>query len=569
MGKRGAKQAAKRQVESVAEEEALESFLFGDLHNRSAARHLGKELDLADKLVAEELAKAPVPEKTAKKAAHKAQQEDEDDGLAFVIDSVGANGVQDGQHGADESADKHKQKRQKKQKPKGPRWQDKADAELQVDLTSQNRLKKLRTTEDEQLLDGDVFEQRLRQQFEKINPTPHWASVPSARKAEQALGKRARRGNNSSSSEEDDMPAYEDELTAGLLQSTTSIVDRVREAKRLEPQRIDLARVKNANIHAYNSSVVSVCQFHPYANIMMTAGLDRAIRLFQARYFPRVDGKTNPKLQSVIIKDLPIHNAALHPSGKVVTATGRRPYYYSYDLDHGAVTRVNAPFVGAAEDAMGSLENFRQSPCGKYFAFVGGSGYIALVDSHTKRSVGELKMNGSCRSIAWREDSSQLLSVGGDGEVYSWDIGSRRCVSRWRDEGGFKNNTIAVSPNLPSGDSYIAVGSESGIVNVYSTQSITTATPKPLKSIMSLTTPTSTLTFNHDAQILAIASRDKKEQFRLVHMPSCRVFPNWPTQSTPLKYVQCADFSPHSGFLGVGNDKGRVLLYRLKSFSSY
>ena len=35
---------------------------------------------------------------------------------------------------------------------------------------------------------------------------------------------------------------------------------------------------------------------------------------------------------------------------------------------------------------------------------------------------------------------------------------------------------------------------------------------------------------------------------------------------TPLSYVFSLDFSPNSGYLAVGNDKGKVLLYRLRHY---
>jgi U3 small nucleolar RNA-associated protein 18 len=53
-----------------------------------------------------------------------------------------------------------------------------------------------------------------------------------------------------------------------------------------------------------------------------------------------------------------------------------------------------------------------------------------------------------------------------------------------------------------------------------------------------------------------------------VHIPSCTVYQNWPTPRTPLHYVQSLAFSPHSGYLAVGNDKGRALLFRLNHYES-
>ena len=56
---------------------------------------------------------------------------------------------------------------------------------------------------------------------------------------------------------------------------------------------------------------------------------------------------------------------------------------------------------------------------------------------------------------------------------------------------------------MPHGDNFRTSSSES-------------RTPKLFKALGHLTTPISTLRFNHDAQILAMASKDKKDAMRLV-----------------------------------------------------
>ena len=64
--------------------------------------------------------------------------------------------------------------------------------------------------------------------------------------------------------------------------------------------------------------------------------------------------------------------------------------------------------------------------------------------------------------------------------------------------------------------------SSSGIVNIYDSTSYSLSsseiskTPKPIKSIGNLTTAISSLKFNHDAQLLAMTSREKKDSMRLV-----------------------------------------------------
>ena len=69
-------------------------------------------------------------------------------------------------------------------------------------------------------------------------------------------------------------------------------------------------------------------------------------------------------------------------------------------------------------------------------------------------------------------------------------------------------------------------------------------------------------------ELLAIASSQKKDQLNLVHFPSCTVFSNWPTERTPIKKVTSLDFSRGGGYLALGNNRGRVLLYRLSHFET-
>jgi U3 small nucleolar RNA-associated protein 18 len=90
--------------------------------------------------------------------------------------------------------------------------------------------------------------------------------------------------------------------------------------------------------------------------------------------------------------------------------------------------------------------------------------------------------------------------------------------------------------------------------------------PQPVRSLGNLTTTVDTLAFSPDGQMLAMATRLSKDALRLVHLPSCTVFSNWPSSKTPLHYVHSCAFSPHCGYLAVGNARGRVLLYRMPHY---
>ncbi|KAF6173936.1 hypothetical protein GIB67_039887 [Kingdonia uniflora] len=139
-------------------------------------------------------------------------------------------------------------------------------------------------------------------------------------------------------------------------------------------------------------------------------------------------------------------------------------------------------------------------------------------------------MNGTARSLAFADGGRPLLSFGGDGHVYHWDLFS------------------------------------GGIFNVYNREEFLEGKKKPKKVIKNLTTEVDFLTFNHDAQILAISSSKKKNRLKLIYVPSFTVFSNWPYVNHFRYHHRCLDFSPGGGFMAMGNAEGKVLLYKLHHY---
>ena len=70
--------------------------------------------------------------------------------------------------------------------------------------------------------------------------------------------------------------------------------------------------------------------------------------------------------------------------------------------------------------------------------------------------------------------------------------------------------------------SIVTCRSKIGFVNVYGStvEQGSSGRPKTLKAISNLTTAITSLKFNHDSQLLAIASNVKKDQMRLVRVVS-------------------------------------------------
>lgn len=132
--------------------------------------------------------------------------------------------------------------------------------------------------------------------------------------------------------------------------------------------------------------------------------------------------------------------------------TGSVPFFISYDLQSGALLRsprglLNGGLGGsdkAATGGAGGMERFKFSPDGDVLAVGGRRGYVHLVDwgaaggsGNGGQVIGEVKMNVAVKGMAWAREGRELMTLGEDSEVYVWDIGTRKCITRWKDEGGF------------------------------------------------------------------------------------------------------------------------------------
>ncbi|KAJ0243472.1 U3 small nucleolar RNA-associated protein 18 [Hirschfeldia incana] len=408
-------------------------------------------------------------------------------------------------------------------------WEDEEEKEMSIDIATVNRLRKLRKEENEGLISGSEYISRLRAHHAKLNPGTEWARTDS-----QII-------DGDSSDEDDD----------DVLRTNEDLVVKSGGSK-LCSGLLEYTQLADANIADPSNAPINSVQFHQNAQLLLTAGLDRRLRFFQ------IDGKRNTKIQSIFLEDCPITKAAFLPNGSQVIVSGRRKYFYSFDLEHAKFDKIG-PLVGREEK---SLERFEVSQDSKTIAFIGNEGYILLVSTKTKELTGTLKMNGSVRSLAFSDDGKQLLSSGGDGQVYVWDLRTMKCLYKGVDEGSTCGTSLCSSPS----GALFASGTDRGIVNIYKKAEFLGGKRKPIKTVENLTSMIDFMKFNHDGQILAIISKMNKNSVKLVHVPSLTVFSNWPPPKKTMDHPCCLDFSPGSGFMAMGNAKGKVLLYKLNHY---
>ncbi|CAG8609812.1 9216_t:CDS:2, partial [Acaulospora colombiana] len=129
-------------------------------------------------------------------------------------------------------------------------WHDSDDERIFVSLKSKNMLKKLRKTEEENIIPGDQYEMRLRHQFEKIYPMPKWATKSRKRKRE---GSDSDHSTNEDSSDEGKSDAKhnneEDQVSERIIE-----IPKIARSKLLPAGKLEVTKVKDANQQAYSQA---------------------------------------------------------------------------------------------------------------------------------------------------------------------------------------------------------------------------------------------------------------------------------------------------------------------------
>jgi U3 small nucleolar RNA-associated protein 18 len=429
----------------------------------------------------------------------------------------------------------------KKARSSAAAWDDDDDDDLEVDLRATDRLRKL------QKADGDG---RVRAKDSKVTGK-QLSGLLQDRFQTQALDWAVLREGESS-------------MAAGLLQSTGTMLHNAAKGKGkgdrdLPSGRLDVQRVADANAAEPSKKSLTAMQFHSSGAVLMAAGADRFLRFFQ------VDGDRNEHLLAVRFNDTPIACAAFVGSSGQVVLSGRKPFFYAYDTESGKVTKV----PGLQGKQLKSYEHMIVSPLGSRLAFLGTGGYVHIADARTKAWTGDVKMNTAARSAVFSDENS-LVSSGLDADIYRWDLRmAGRCVNRFKNADGTCVSSLAVGKTVSS--SFLAAGSESGVLTLYDGASPRGGleAPATLRTAMNLTSKVTAAQFHPSAQCMAYASPEQNDHLRVLHVATGTVFSNWPTKDTPLRKVQSLAFSPGGGYFAVGNDRGKVLLYRLNHFGNY
>ncbi|PGH12522.1 hypothetical protein AJ80_06683 [Polytolypa hystricis UAMH7299] len=473
-------------------------------------------------------------------------------------------------------------------------WEDSDDERITVSLAGHSRLRKLRATEAEDVVSGKEYVRRLRKQFERLQAAPQWATTSGTRSSK-------RRKTGSESGDEvttsmDEMDTDEDEEQEMSLQPLARLLQNAGDLTRgdepklaggkrkLRQEVLDIQRMKD--VGGNQPSSIDSLSFHPHHPLLLSSG--PASTLFLHHVSPH-SASPNPLLTSLHIRRTPLHTSAFSsPTGNRIFFAGRRRYFHIWDLDTGKVEKVNG--TADRKEEQKTMERFKPSPCGRWIAFVGstkkGGGVITIMDATTLQWIAHVRIDsaGGVADFAWWSDGEGMCVVGKNGEVNEWDGREKRIIARWMDEGAVGITVLSLGGKSGrselGGDRWVAIGSSSGIVNIYDRRPWAMVSnskkkqkedlqagiprhPKPARMLDQLTTPTSYLVFSNDGQLLVMASRWKRDALRLIHLPSCTVYRNWPTSNTPFGRITAVAIAPTSNMLAVANEQGKIRLWEI------
>ena len=465
-----------------------------------------------------------------------------------------------------------------------------------VSLASVPRLRKLRQTEAEDVVNGREYTKRLRRHFEILNPAPEWAQHAM----QQPAPKRRRLSGNEDSennASDDDMDLDDDLPSVAplskLLQNAENLVRQsgsgAGKKRKLRPEVIDIQRAKD--IPGVQPSAITSLSFHPQLPLLLSSGPSSTLYLHHIASSPPAP-TPNPLLTSMHIRGAPLSTTAFYPTDGRIFLSAKRRYFHVWNLNTGRVEKISRIYGQQHEQR--TMERFKLSPDGNYMALLGsakkGGGGINVLSAGSLQWVCQVRIEsrGGIADFCWWRDSKGLCIAGKNGEITEWSVMEQRITARWQDEGAVGTTTIGLGgrhefiKSAIGTDRWIATGSSSGIINIYDRRSWLASRqlasdqpvpqqPKPTKVLDQLTTPTSNLVFSPDGQLLAMASKWKRDAMRLVHLPSCTVFRNWPTSSTALGRITGVAFAGgevvggdvHS-LLAVANEQGKIRLWEIR-----
>lgn len=431
-------------------------------------------------------------------------------------------------------------------KSRKPAWIDRNDEEISIDISKVARLRKLRKNDEETVIKGDQYQDRLQEFYnKKLNNLDFfkWGS-----KVVQ-------------NEEEEEKSTFKE-----LLNQDIPLFDSHHEE--LPPTVISISKAGSLLRKEEHNAVVQTLDFHPNNEFFLSGGYDKIMKIYSVKKEENLGGmndgfRKNLKiLKKVYVEGFPLKKCRFMAASNQILCSGLKKHLLSYDLVQERTEKYASNLFTSFFDK--SVDNFSISQDENYIALNNNKGDLVMLSGKNKEYLFHLRCNEPITTTQFTHDSRFLFTASNSGKIYQWDLNKRAVYDCVRDVGASVINCMDLSFN----DNYLAVGGLNGIVDLYDRDAKTLKLNKnPLKEVQNLTTAITDLEFNKKGEIMVISSKWKKNAIRIFHLGSRTVFSNWPNLKTKLQFVTSLKLSENCKYMALGNDEGNVFLYNFKHYN--
>ncbi|KAF4742059.1 U3 snoRNP protein, partial [Perkinsus olseni] len=184
---------------------------------------------------------------------------------------------------------------------------------------------------------------------------------------------------------------------------------------------------------------------------------------------------------------------------------------------------------------------------GKSFAMATQGGEVLVSDTRSRKLAAKFQLGAPASVVMWHPTNNHLICADGRANVYEWDVGTRRCLSKVHDD-------LAVSITCGATfDHGLAFGTSSGTLDVVDIKeggglggfrTVCESLVNPLTAVCSLR-----------GKILLGATNAKNSAIRATNAVTGQTYSNWPTTISNLGRVESV--AAKDDWLAMGNSRGQ------------
>ena len=213
-------------------------------------------------------------------------------------------------------------------------WEDEEDGEVQVKEVAATYSKAV-GRHGQQDTSTELYQKAVQRKFKAVVGEPSWANL-----------------------DREDGDSDEE-----FFRETTEMLDKKGQSLYLESGHLNSRKLKDLNFCSHREgAVIKATEFHPSSTVGLVAGNNGTVTLMQ------VDGKENPKLQTVNFQNFPIRTAKFSSCGnEFIVGSPNHPHFYVFDMITGQSRKI--PWRTKTSDH--GTGKFDVSPDGRLLAFIG------------------------------------------------------------------------------------------------------------------------------------------------------------------------------------------------------